>query len=196
MKPLVIFLAGLWVLGIITLQPVTAETEAPDMKHAILREEINSYRSSHNLPGLKTDARLQQAAADKLRDMKTKQYWAHYGPNEESPWQFIEGTDYNYRRAGENLAIGYSSEAAVVQDWIESPAHDEALRGNYSEIGLAAAKADIGKRSGIVVVAMFAEPQDIITRTMNDLGRRTIGLMREVVAIRPPHFMQLIINSS
>ena len=67
----------------------------------------NQERGKLGLTALTSNAKLSAAAQAKANDMFAKQYWDHFGPNGETPWQFIRGAGYSYVYAGENLAKGF-----------------------------------------------------------------------------------------
>lgn len=137
--------------------PVLAQTPTTLDKPAVY-QAINDYRVRLGLSPLSADRQLEAAADAKLGDMQTKDYWAHYGPGGEDPWQFIDETGYDYDRAGENLAIRYTDEDALIQAWKDSPPHDRLLRGDYADVGIAIGRSEIPHQPGIVV-AMFAQPR-------------------------------------
>lgn len=133
-----------------------------------LTSYVNSARISHELAPLKYNKKLERAAYQKGLDMFAKQYWAHYGPNKESPWQFIAESGYSYVFAGENLAKGYSDSRGVHEAWMASPSHREnILDGNYSEIGIAVLKGTLQGSDTYLVVQMFGNtgyPDSIYSR--------------------------------
>ena len=48
---------------------------------------------------------LQEAAEKKAQDMIENNYFAHTSPQGKTPWHWVEESGYDYRYAGENLAI-------------------------------------------------------------------------------------------
>ncbi len=76
-------------------------------------DELISYANqSRQASGLKTlqkNSLLTKAATEKAKDMFAKQYWSHYGPNGETPWQFMSQAGYIYVTAGENLAKNFDN---------------------------------------------------------------------------------------
>jgi uncharacterized protein YkwD len=58
----------------------------------------------------------------------------------------IKDTGYPYRRAGENIAAGCFTTDALMQGWMDSPPHKRNILGSYSQIGVACATAENGKR--------------------------------------------------
>lgn len=117
----------------------------------------NQNRKSQNIGLLAVDAKLMQAAINKAQHMFDEQYWSHYGPGGETPWQFITAQGYSYVYAGENLAKNFSSLEAMNSSLLNSPEH----RGNildpqYDEIGVAVMDGVLAGENVTIVVQMFA----------------------------------------
>ncbi|MDD3661623.1 MAG: CAP domain-containing protein [Candidatus Dojkabacteria bacterium] len=120
----------------------------------------NQERAAAGLSSLQVDARLTSAAHAKAQNIFTYQYWSHYGPNGETPWQFILGQGYEYVYAGENLAKGFSSSEAVHNAWMASVTHrDNIMSGNYRDIGIAVVEGTLLGDPVILVVQMFGTLQ-------------------------------------
>lgn len=85
--------------------------------------------------------RLAQAAADHSRDMAERGYFDHTSPEGVTLGQRLAVVGYDYRSAGENIALGPSSVATVVQGWLDSPGHcANIMEARFSEMGLACAR--------------------------------------------------------
>ena len=67
----------------------------------------NAARSTAGLGALGANGLLTQAAQAKASDMLSAQYFAHQSPDGRMPWSFIRGAGYEYRHAGENLAVHF-----------------------------------------------------------------------------------------
>lgn len=78
--------------GFLGISQVSASTITPTN----IINLTNKQRASMGLNTLKVDSRLSSAALAKANNMFEEQYWDHYGPNGETPWQFIRGAGYNY----------------------------------------------------------------------------------------------------
>lgn len=116
----------------------------------------NRERSALGLSTLTFNAKLSAAAQAKANDMFAKQYWDHFGPNGETPWQFIRGAGYAYVYAGENLAKGFKTSEGVVEAWMASPTHRaNIVSGNYKEIGVAVSNGVLLGKQVTLVVQMF-----------------------------------------
>lgn len=81
---------------------------------------INSYRQMNGLPALKWSPALENCAA--VRAEEASECWSHSRPNGK-PWYTV-----NQRiMRGENLAMGFTTAEDIVNNWIDSPAHNELL---------------------------------------------------------------------
>ncbi len=133
---------------------------ATDITVDKLYQLTNQERERNSLPDLKYNSELAQAAADKAADMFAKNYWAHYGPDGETPWDFILGAGYHYEYAGENLAKNFLFSQNVVDAWMNSPTHREnILRSNYTDVGFAVVNGTLNGEQTTLVVQMFGKPQ-------------------------------------
>ncbi len=116
----------------------------------------NQARTSYGLNTLSNDARLEAAALAKANNMFELQYWDHFGPNGESPWQFIKAAGYGYVYAGENLARGFRTAEGVHEAWMASPTHKaNIVSGNYEDIGVSVVTGVLEGSQTILVVQMF-----------------------------------------
>lgn len=116
----------------------------------------NEDRVQRGLQSLKSNAMLSAAALAKANNMFEVQYWDHFGPNGETPWQFISAAGYTYYYAGENLAKGFTTSEGVHQAWMASPSHREnILSPNYKDIGVAILSGTLNGKSVTLVVQMF-----------------------------------------
>lgn len=122
-------------------------------------QSTNAERQKKGVPTLRLNAELSKAAEEKARDMFAKNYWAHFGPNGEKPWDFIKKHGYTYTAAGENLARDFQESNAVVTAWMNSPSHREnLLNKNYQDIGIAVVNGTLLGHETTLVVQMFGKP--------------------------------------
>jgi uncharacterized protein YkwD len=151
-KALSILTLTLFIFNLII--PATAEASSLTAENVI--RETNEQRQKYNLGKLTSNVKLTTAALAKANNMFEEQYWDHFGPNGETPWQFIIATEYDYTYAGENLAKGFDTSEGVVQAWLASPTHREnLLSGNYKDIGIAVVKGELQGEEVYLVVQMF-----------------------------------------
>ncbi len=131
---------------------------ATDIVQEIVLEETNHERVINGLSPLRENQMLNTAAQEKAQDMFAKGYWAHFGPNGETPWQFILAAGYEYEYAGENLAKSFLDSKSVVQAWMNSPTHrDNILNKHYSDVGYAIANGTLNNEETTLVVQMFGK---------------------------------------
>lgn len=132
---------------------------ATDINIPKLLELTNAERTKDGLTPLTYNDKLAKAAQEKANDMFAKNYWAHYGPGNETPWQFILSNGYDYEFAGENLAKNFLFSKGVVEAWMKSPTHREnIMRKEYTEIGFAVMNGTINGEETTLVVQMFGKP--------------------------------------
>jgi uncharacterized protein YkwD len=73
---------------------------------------------------LKMDPLLRCAARMHSKDMVDRDFFSHDNPDGESPWDRIAKTGYGgYSGAGENIAAGSATAAAVIDQWMNSDGH-------------------------------------------------------------------------
>lgn len=121
----------------------------------------NKNRQNANLNTLTYNPKLEEAARLKAEDMMIKGYFAHVSPDGTTPWHWIKEAGYNYRYAGENLAINFSDSSDVTDAWMKSPSHRaNILSSNFTEIGVATVKGFVAGRETVFVVEMFGKPLD------------------------------------
>lgn len=132
---------------------------ATDISTTKLFDLTNREREKADLPQLTYSAKLAQAAQKKAAHMFENQYWSHYGPLGETPWQFIMDSGYQYEFAGENLAKNFLFSDGVVNAWMDSPTHREnILRKEYVEVGFAIVNGVLNGEETTLVVQMFGTP--------------------------------------
>ena len=81
---------------------------------------------------------LQCAARMHSMDMVVRDFFSHTNPDGESPWDRIAKTGYGgYANAGENIAAGSATAAAVVDQWMNSDGHcANIMNPQFNEIGV------------------------------------------------------------
>ncbi len=134
---------------------------ATDISADKLLSLTNEERAKENLPPLVLSSALSEAAHKKAQDMFAKNYWAHFGPHGETPWNFILDAGYRYEYAGENLAKNFLFSQGVVDAWMNSPTHKaNIVQPNYTEIGFAIENGVLNGEETTLVVQMFGSPLD------------------------------------
>lgn len=133
---------------------------ATDITVTKLFDLTNQERVKNNISPLTYNEQLSEAAGKKAQDMFIKNYWAHFGPNGTTPWQFIIGSSYQYEFAGENLAKNFMFSQGVIDAWMNSQSHKEnLLRKDYKDVGFAIANGVLNGEQTTLVVQMFGTPQ-------------------------------------
>ena len=98
---------------------------------------VNAERAKYGLPALTEDWELSRVARYKSQDMHDNRYFAHNSPTYGTPFQMIHAFGLSYRAAGENIAMGYQTPAAVVAGWMNSEGHRaNILSSSYTKIGV------------------------------------------------------------
>ncbi|MBQ8528827.1 MAG: LysM peptidoglycan-binding domain-containing protein [Clostridia bacterium] len=98
---------------------------------------VNAERAKAGLSPLEYDWELARVARYKSEDMQRLGYFSHTSPTYGSPFQMMKSFGISYRSAGENIARGYSTPAAVVEGWMNSPGHRaNILSSSFTRIGV------------------------------------------------------------
>lgn len=98
---------------------------------------VNAERAKYGLSALTEDWELSRVARCKSQDMHDNRYFAHNSPTYGTPFQMIRAFGLSYRAAGENIAMGYRTPAAVVAGWMNSEGHRaNILSSAYTKIGV------------------------------------------------------------
>ena len=131
-----------------------------DLTKTSLIQLANFERESLGYQPLAENQILDRAAYLKAKDMLDKDYFAHNSPEGTTPWFWFKESGYDYKYAGENLAIGFLESEEVNQAWLDSPSHRKnILNTNYSEIGLAVLSGEFQGKQTTVVVQLFGSPK-------------------------------------
>lgn len=100
-------------------------------------ELTNEFRAENGLSGLTLNPLLTTAADNHSENMAALDFFDHTGADGSNIGDRVAATGYNYSRAGENIAAGYSTPEEVVQGWIDSPGHRaNLLNPDFTEIGV------------------------------------------------------------
>ena len=98
---------------------------------------VNMERAKHGLAPLSHNWELSRVARYKSQDMADKGYFSHNSPTFGSPFDMMKAFGISYRTAGENIAKGQRSPAAVVNAWMNSSGHRaNILNSSYTQIGV------------------------------------------------------------
>lgn len=107
---------------------------------------VNVERSKVGLQPLKLNWELSRVARVKSQDMSDKNYFSHNSPTFGSTFSLIGKYGIVYSAAGENIAYGYTTPAAVMNGWMNSPGHRANILGRqYNQIGVGMVKNSKGQ---------------------------------------------------
>ena len=122
--------------------------DAPDLKAACdeVVKSHNRIRVEAKLPTLAVNGKLQAAAERHAKDMAAHDRMTHRGGDNSTPIERIKATGYPYRRAGENIAAGRFTVERLMKGWTDSAPHKRNILGSFSQIGVACAISESGKR--------------------------------------------------
>jgi uncharacterized protein YkwD len=116
----------------------------------------NRLRAQAKLPSLELSSKLTAAAEKHAKDMAAQGKMTHKGSDGSSAMKRILAKGYNYRRAGENVAAGYFTVEGLMKGWMESAHHKKNILGSFSQIGVACATGENGKRYWCVTFGLPA----------------------------------------
>lgn len=122
---------------------------------------VNEQRINNGREPLKMNDRLSKAAQGKANHMLTNNYWAHFAPDDTTPWKFIVDSGYNYIYAGENLAKGFVNAQDAVTAWMNSSTHrDNILSDQYKDVGFAIVEGNLQGEDTVLIVEMFGQEKN------------------------------------
>ena len=115
-----------------------------DYEHAV-ECLVNEQRAAAGLRGLRHDTRLARAASHFSMSMVRQGFFAHVSPQGSTPGGRAHAAGYGGGMVGETIGWGAGALAtpgAIVQGWLESPAHRAILLGaGFRRIGLGVAES-------------------------------------------------------
>lgn len=154
----IIFLLVLKIFTVVIFVNFPQNIFFADITRIALINLVNQGRQEAGLQPLIENEKLDSAAKLKAEDMVQKEYFSHQSPEGTNPWYWFKAAGYNYKYAGENLAIGFFDSQDVYWAWLNSPSHkDNLLNSKYKEMGIAVLSG-FGPNNAIVVVQLFGSP--------------------------------------
>jgi len=127
---------------------------------SVLVTLTNRDRAAQNVAELKVNPLLEKAAQMKADDMAKRGYFAHNTPEGLTPWYWLKEAGYNYRVAGENLAVNFTDSGDVQTAWANSKSHWlNIINPKYTEIGIATSTGIYKGKQAVFVVQMFGTPK-------------------------------------
>ena len=138
-----------------------------DITKSSLESLVNQTRQAIGLQPLVGNSKLDEAAQMKAQNMVQENYFNHTSPSGTSPWHWFLQAGYNYKYAGENLAVGFYESEEVYNAWLNSPSHKENIvNPNYTEVGTAVLRG-FGFGDAVVVVQEFGSRQLVVQKLVN-----------------------------
>lgn len=114
----------------------TVDTSVSSYEREVVRL-VNAERAKRGLNELTYDWQLSRVARYKSQDMRDNNYFSHTSPTYGSPFQMMKNFGISYRTAGENIAKGQATPAAVVNAWMNSSGHRaNILNSSFTHIGV------------------------------------------------------------
>lgn len=150
----VLFLLVVKIITVGFFIPIPGNIFFADITKTDLLNLANQQRSQLGIAPLAENNILDQAAKLKAQDMVNKGYFSHVSPSGITPWFWFRQVGYNYKYAGENLAVGFFDSKDLFEAWIASPSHKENIvNPNYKEVGTAVVSGF--DSNAILVVQVF-----------------------------------------
>ena len=118
-----------------TAQPATT-TSGLTADEAKAFQLLNADRAANGLPALKINTSLVRLAENYGQDMINRNYFSHYNPEGQSPFDRMKQAGISYSAAGENLAINSSVTAAETAFMNSSGHRANILNSNYTDVGI------------------------------------------------------------
>jgi len=105
---------------------------------------VNEERRSRGLPSFSASPALDRAAFTRADELI--RVFSHDRPDGRSPFTALDENSVRYRAAGENIAAGQRTPAAVVADWMNSPGHRaNILERSFNGLGVGVSMDNNGR---------------------------------------------------
>jgi len=156
------FLVGLKILTLVSFWDNFGATIFNQVSQGDLYVLTNEARASNGVGKLEVSSRLEAVAQLKLADMFQDNYFAHTSPSGVDPWVWFGKANYDYKLAGENLAMSFMSSDEVVRAWLNSESHKKnMLLSEFKETGIAVGSGMINGQQTVAVVQVFGTPRAV-----------------------------------
>lgn len=139
----------------------TDQSQNAHLTDAGVIQWTNTNRAENGgLAALTENARLDQAAGAKLKDMFAQQYFEHENPQGLGPADLAKAAGYDYISIGENLALGnFKDDQTLLTAWMNSPGHRaNILNTKFLEIGVAVGQGTYQGKTTWLAVQEFGRP--------------------------------------
>ncbi|MEP1768676.1 MAG: CAP domain-containing protein [Sulfitobacter sp.] len=99
---------------------------------------LNAIRAEANLPPVRRNAVLDGVAKGHAQDMLRKGFFGHKGSNGSTVGKRVERAGYRWCSVAENIAKGFPTREATIEQWRKSPSHYKNLtKRRVKEYGIA-----------------------------------------------------------
>jgi len=150
--------AGIFILTFFILWPLLIGQANSAISAGAIISLTNQARLQNDLPTLKVNHLLTKSAENKAEAIIKNQFFAHDQPDGKKFSEWIKEKDYHYLIVGENLAMGFSSNEAIMKAWMQSPMHKKnILNPEYKDIGLAVVKGKMNGQETYIIVQYFGK---------------------------------------
>lgn len=99
---------------------------------------LNAIRAGANLPPVSRNAVLDAVAQRHAQDMAANGFFAHKGSNGSTVGKRVQRAGYRWCSVAENIAKGFPTREATVEQWRRSPSHYKNMtKRRVKEYGIA-----------------------------------------------------------
>ncbi len=151
----VVLLSGLGFVLNNTFAQEIENTKYSNLEREIINQ-LNQERIENRLTALEFNSVLRDAAKIKAKDLVENKYFSHTSPEGIKAWDILADVGYDYKFAGENLAMKFEDAVSVHNAWMKSKSHREnILFKDYTEVAVA---IDERADGSLVAVEFFGKP--------------------------------------
>jgi uncharacterized protein YkwD len=111
----------------------------------LLLRDLNLARASSGLTPLSMEPRLCELARRHALDMVAHRFFGHASSDGASPFQRMRRAGYEYRAAGENLALDVDEPSAHAMLWRSNEHRANMLEPQFAHVGIAAVETANGE---------------------------------------------------
>ncbi len=111
----------------------------------MLLRDLNLARASNGLTPLAMEPRLCELAREHALDMVTHRFFGHASSDGASPFERMHRAGYQYRAAGENLALDIDEPSAHALLWRSNEHRANMLEPQFAHVGIAAVETANGE---------------------------------------------------
>jgi uncharacterized protein YkwD len=111
----------------------------------LLLRDLNLVRAAGGLTPLAMEPRLCELAREHALDMVAHRFFGHASSDGASPFQRMRRAGYEYRAAGENLALDVDEPSAHAMLWRSNEHRANMLEPQFGHVGIAALETANGE---------------------------------------------------